>query len=137
VRTAQYQLPQLRPVPCPSEGYVPACLAPIALYRLAGRRWVHEKVVLDLLLAEVPVAERQFGPNFIVHLCGDADAAGLSEALEAGRDVDAVAVDLTAAGIRDRSGTNLPAPLLPQTKLAVDRTVPLQSALAELLQPSS
>jgi hypothetical protein len=37
---------------------------------------------LTVLRAEILVAERQLGPNFIVNLSGDADAAGVGETLQ-------------------------------------------------------
>jgi hypothetical protein len=49
--------------------------------------------VLDGVFAEELVAERQLAFDLVVRRAGEADAAALGEAFEAGRDVDAVAVD--------------------------------------------
>src|SRR5690242_11894305 len=52
--------------------------------------------VLDRLCAEILVCEREFVLDLCVDGIRDADAARVREALEAGGDIDAVAVDLLA-----------------------------------------
>src|SRR5216684_7569068 len=52
--------------------------------------------VLDRLLAEVLVAQCKLVADLFMHFHGDADAARVGEAFEAGGDVDAVAVYLLA-----------------------------------------
>src|SRR6266852_3322324 len=50
--------------------------------------------VLDRLLAEVLVAQCELIADLFMHFAGDADAARFGEALEAGGNVDTIAVDL-------------------------------------------
>src|SRR5207247_4754247 len=50
--------------------------------------------VLDLLLARVVEGEVELVAHLIAHDTADADAARLGERLEAGGDVDAVAIDV-------------------------------------------
>src|SRR5216683_1167263 len=52
--------------------------------------------VLHFLLASILVAQRELVSYLLIDSTGDADAAGVGEALEARGDVDAVAVDLLA-----------------------------------------
>ena len=50
--------------------------------------------VLDALLAHILEAVGQLPPDMIPHAAGDADAAGLGQAFDAGGDVDAIAEDV-------------------------------------------
>jgi hypothetical protein len=52
--------------------------------------------VLNRLLAKIFAVQCELVLDLIVDCMGDADAAGVGETLEAGGDVDAVAVDLLA-----------------------------------------
>src|SRR5713101_1746613 len=52
--------------------------------------------VLHFLLASILVAQRELVSYLLMHSTGDADPTGFRETLEAGGDVDAVAVDLLA-----------------------------------------
>ena len=70
--------------------------------RVQPRPGDHEGVdavrdVLDLALADVAERHRHLVRHRLVHRARDADAAGLGEALEPGRDVDAVAEEIAAA----------------------------------------
>src|SRR6266851_2032323 len=52
--------------------------------------------VLHFLLASILVAQRELVSYLLIDSTGDADATGVGETLEAGGDVDPVAVDLLA-----------------------------------------
>ena len=52
--------------------------------------------ILDSLVAEILVREIEFGLDLVESLLGDANPAGFGEPLQAGRDVDPIAVDVLA-----------------------------------------
>ena len=72
----------------PSRGGRAIDLHPIDRDRLAD--------VLDLLLAHRLKTEREFRFNLLRHLAGNADAARVGKLLETGRDVDTVAMPISA-----------------------------------------
>ena len=52
--------------------------------------------ILHALAAEILVCEIEFGLDLVEGLLGDANPAGLGEPLQAGRDVDSVAINVLA-----------------------------------------
>ncbi len=52
--------------------------------------------ILDSLVAQIFVAEIELGLDLVESLLGDANPAGFGEPLQAGRNVDPVAIDVLA-----------------------------------------
>jgi hypothetical protein len=52
--------------------------------------------ILDSLVAEILVPEVEFGLDLVESLLGDANPAGFGDPLQAGRDVNPIAVDVLA-----------------------------------------
>ena len=85
--------------------------------------------VLDPLCAQEVVAERQFGLDLIVDAAGDENPAGVGQRLQAGRNVDAVTVQI---GAFDDDITKVDADAELQPAATRETGVPLRQFLLNL-----